>query len=195
MSRVLFIIIFVAILCPGYVANGKQSGIVDITQEMKQRNETKTSLSPNGKYRAEAYGTITSITAGGLFPYEGICVLNVDNGDVIWKMEPGYYVVNFLWSPDSHYIGIYYEARIWGESIVFDIMNKKLISLPKLEDIALYYDNSVKPQRNRPDPYFEISEWLNAETVVVDFHWNKEDGEVFNGQYIFNLSTNTASYN
>lgn len=195
MSRVFFIFILVVILCPGYAANGKQPSIVSITQERNQRNENKTSLSPNEKYRAEAYGTLSNITAGGLFPYEGIRVLNVDNVDVIWKMEPGYYIVKFLWSSDSRYIGIYYEARIWGESIVFDVMNKKLISLPKLEDIAPHYGNLGKPQENRPDPYFKISEWLNAETVVVDFYWNKEDGEVFNGQYIFNLSTNTVSYN
>jgi hypothetical protein len=57
---------------------------------------------------------------------------------------------------------------------------QRIKTLPKLEVNAPHYGNLAKPQENRPDPYFKISEWLNAETVVLDFHWNKEDGEVFN---------------
>lgn len=172
----------------------EQSIITNTTQEMYSENETIASLSPDGKYRAEAYGTITRITAGGLFPYEGIRILNVDNDDVIWRMEPGGYTVSFSWSPDSSYAGVYYTGRIWGESIVVDIKDKKSISLPKLDEIASRYGESAKPQENRPDPYLKISGWENAETVIVDFSWTKVDGEEFSGQYTFNIKTNTVVY-
>lgn len=159
-----------------------------------KENETITSLSPNGKYRAEAYGTNTGITAGGLFPCEGIRILSADNGDIIWNMESGGYTVNFAWSPDSQYLGIYYTGRIWGESIVVDIKDKEKISLPKLDEIASHCDASVKPQENRPDPYFEICGWEDSETVIVDFCWTKEDGDEFNGQYTFNIKTKEVVY-
>ncbi|HEY8420680.1 MAG TPA: hypothetical protein VIL05_02915 [Thermoclostridium sp.] len=47
------------------------------------KNESVISVSPDGKYRAEAYGAITDVTAGGLFPYEGIRILNVVDDEVI----------------------------------------------------------------------------------------------------------------
>ncbi|KUO71011.1 MAG: hypothetical protein APF77_15030 [Clostridia bacterium BRH_c25] len=194
MKRVLLIIIAVAILCVGCGKKESQSNIENVIQDTTPKNETKTSLSPTGKYLAEAYGTITTITAGGLYPYEGIRVLDADNDEVLWKMEPGYYTVDFTWSPDGRYVGIYYEVRVYGESIVFDTKDKKLISLPKLVDIAPHYSESVKPQENRPDPYFSIAGWKNVETVIVDFRWSKEDGEYFNGQYTFNMKTHTVSY-
>lgn len=171
-----------------------QLNTANSTQSMLQGNEILTSLSPDGKYRAEAYGTNTNITAGGLFPYEGIRVVNADNDDVIWKMEPGYYVVNFLWSPNGRYLGIYYEARTWGESFVFDIEDKKVITLPKLVDVAPHYGEQVKPQENRPDPYFKITGWKNTETVIVEIQWNKENADYFNGQYTFNIKTNAVVY-
>jgi len=159
-----------------------------------KENETIISLSPDGKYRAEAYGTITWITAGGHFPYEGVRILSTDNEDIIWSMEPGGYTVSFTWSLDSQYLGIYYTGRIWGESIVIEIKDKNQISLPRLDEIAFHYDESVKPQENRPDPYFEICGWEDPETVIVDFRWTKEDGDEFDGQYTFNIKTNEVVY-
>jgi len=170
------------------------ANITGATQKMYPQNETITSFSPDGKYRAEAYGTIAEITAGGLFPYEGIRILSVDNDDVIWDMEPGGYTVSFIWSQDSRYVGIYYTGRTWGESIVVDIKSKKSISLPKLDEIFSHFDASAKPQESRPDPYFEICGWEDSETVIVNFRWTKADGEEFNGQYIFNIKTNEIVY-
>ena len=129
MKKVILIIFTVATLCIGCVEKESQLNIENVIQDTNPKNQTQTSLSPNGKYRAEAYGTITTITAGGLYPYEGIRVLKEDNDEVLWKMEPGYYTVNFTWSPDGRYVAVYYEARIYGESIVFDTMDKKLIEL------------------------------------------------------------------
>jgi len=164
------------------------------TDPIIRENEAITSLSPDGKYRAEAYGTVTDITAGGLFPYEGVRILSVDNGDIIWSMEHWAYTVSFTWSPDSQYLGIYYTGRIWGKSIVVDIKNKEQISLPYLDETASHYDESVKPQEDRPDPYFEIRGWEDSETVIVDFCWTRAEGDEFNGQYTFNVKTHEAVY-
>ena len=159
------------------------------TNEVKDENEAITSLSPDGKYCAEAYGTITEITAGGLQPYEGVRIVDLENHEVIWKMEPGGYEVCITWSPDSRYVGIYYEGRIWGESIIVDTKVKKPISLPSLDEVASICDEDAKPEESRPDPYFKICGWEDSETVIVNFRWTKEDGEEFSGQYEYNVKT------
>ncbi|NLG89266.1 MAG: hypothetical protein GX494_08685 [Clostridiaceae bacterium] len=159
------------------------------TDVIIRENETITSLSPDGKYRAEAYGTVTTITAGGFYPYEGIRIYDIERNEVLWEMEPGGYTVSFIWSPDGKCVGIYYTGRIWGESIVVDIEKKQQISLPKLEEIASFYGEDVKPQEDRPDPYFEISGWENSETAVVDFRWTKANGDEFSGRYLYNVKT------
>jgi len=194
MKRILFIIIVAAMLCSGCSGRIKPPDAGNAIQAEAPKNQMLSSVSPTGEYIAEAYGTITTITAGGLYPYEGIRVLDTDKDEVLWKMEPGYYTVAFSWSPDGRYVGIYYEARIYGESIIFDTTDKKEISLPSLADIAPHYGEDVKPQENRPDPYFRITAWENGESVLVDFQWSKEDGEYFSGQYAYNVKTNTLSY-
>jgi len=171
----------------------EQANITDTAQEKPTQNETIVSFSPDGKYRAEAYGRIDGITAGGLFPYEGIRILSVDNGDVIWEMEGGY-TVSFTWSPDSRYAGIYHTGRTWGESVVIDVKDKKAISLPGLDGVASRYDVCAMPQEDRPDPYFEICGWEDSETIIVNFRWTKIDGEEFNGKYAFNVKTNEMFY-
>jgi len=81
-----------------------------------------------------------------------------------------------------------------GDSIIVDIENKEQISLPELDEIASHYNESVKPQENRPDPYIEITGWEDSETVIVDFCWTKADGDEFRGQYTFNVKTHEVVY-
>ncbi len=169
----------------GYYAVGNKSH-----PKSEPPSQAQVTDSPDGKYRAEAYGINTNITAGGLYPYEGIRVVDSGSGDIIWNMEPGYYVVNFVWSQDSRYLGIYYEARIWGESIVFDTIDRKVIQLPGLDAISPNFGDSAKPHDDRPDPYFKIVGWENNDTVAIDFRWSLESGEYFVGAYSFNMKTN-----
>lgn len=194
MKKVLWVFFLVAFLCAGCTAKTPQANTDLEAPTSVPENQTKISLSHNDKYRGEAYGTITTITAGGLYPYEGIRVVDTSNDEVLWKMEPGYYVVDFAWSPEDRYVGIYYEARIYGESIVFDTHDKKVISLPNLEDIAAHYGQKVKPQENRPDPYFKITGWENPDTAIVEFRWNKEDADYFEGSFTFNVKTGVVAY-
>lgn len=193
MKRILILVISITILCVGCDAREIQPSIESTLQSTSPGNKTITSISPNGKYCAEAYGTNTNITAAGLYPYEGIRVLDVESNEVLFKM-PGYYVADFTWSPGGHYVGIYYEARTNGESIIFDANNQKEILLPKLEDIAINYSENEKPQENRPDPYFRIVEWIDDETVVIDFRWNRETLEPFSGRFNFNIRTSKVTY-
>jgi hypothetical protein len=125
MSKVLLMILTVIFLCGGCIAKGHNQAEATQPPTALPQNQTKTAFSHDGKYRAEAYGTVTTITAAGLYPYEGIRVVDTSNDEVIWKMEPGYYVVDFVWSGDDRYVAIYYGARIYGESIVLDVQNKK----------------------------------------------------------------------
>ena len=194
MKKIFLAILMVIFLCGGCTAKAAQSSGDDQPPTALPQNQTKTVLSHDGKYRAEAYGTVTTITAAGLYPYEGIRVVDTSNDEVIWKMEPGYYVVDFVWSGDDRYVAIYYEARIYGESIVLDVQDKKVTSLPMLDEIAAHYDQSVKPQENRPDPYFKITGWEDKDTVKVEFRWNKENAEYFEGKFDFNIQTGVATY-
>ena len=56
-------------------------------QENIPQNETMVLLSPDGKYRAEAYGTLTDITAGG-FSLRRRKVLTLKSEEVLWNKEP-----------------------------------------------------------------------------------------------------------
>jgi hypothetical protein len=71
---------------------------------------------------------------------------------------------------------------------------KKIISLPTLDEIAAHYDRSVKPQENRPDPYFKITGWEDKDTIKVEFRWNKENTEYFEGKFDFNIQTGVVTY-
>jgi len=198
MRKIFYLLLIISISCTGCLKQETKSSTKKIAVTKTYENQTKTSLSPTGKYRAEAYGTNHGITYGGLYPYEGIRVVEVDSGEVLWKMS-GYYVVNFTWSVDGRYVGIYYEGRICGDSIVFDTQDKKVILLPKLSDIAPHYGEKVRPQapEKRPDPYFIISGWQKPETVIVDFKWAKEiqvDENPFKGQFTYNIKTKKVSY-
>ena len=194
MKKVVLLIAIITVLCAGCDIKGNQAALEQVIPMDILENQNITSLSPDGRYRAEAYGTNKNVTAGGLYPYEGIRVVHVESNEVLYKMS-GYYTVDFMWSPDSRYVGIYHEARVYGESIVFDTKEKRPISLPTLEDIASRYGEHVKPNEVRPDPYFRIVEWESEETVVVEFRWSKEDSEYFNGKFNFNVNTLEISEN
>ena len=204
MRKVLFIIWIISLISSGClkkeehkVENTSPNNIkvkAETKSIDKKNNKNQIFVSPTGEYRAEAYGTDTSVTAGGLYPFEGIRVVNVENNDIIWKMEPGYYMVDFIWSPNGRYVGIYYEARIYGESIIFDTKNKEVIALPSMTDTSTHTSKKNKPQENPPDPYLRISTWKNNESVNVNYKWSKDDGDIFEGSYSFNVIKKQATY-
>lgn len=190
-----YIFLMVALAVFSMVGCGKKGERGALTNpEAQGEGESLSSLSPDGKYRGEAYGTMTGITAGGLEAYEGIRIVTVENGDVIWELESGGYTVSFTWSPDGKYAAVYYTGRTWGESVVVDLGEKKTIPLPTFDEIIEHYGDRAKPQEDRNDPYFEITGWQDAETVIVDFQWTKADGDSFKGQYTYNINTKAITY-
>ncbi len=151
-------------------------------------NETLRVDSPDGKYRAEAYGTNKNITAAGMYPYEGMRLIRNSDETIIWN-STGYYTVEFLWSGNSKYIAVNGEARIYGECFIVDADTGKVIELPYMNDITAQLDSSSQPAVNRPDPYFRVAEWVNDYTVRVNFRWIAREGEkTVSGAYEYDIS-------
>ncbi len=150
-------------------------------------NETLRVDSPDGTYRAEAYGTNKGITAGGLYPYEGLRVIRNSDETTVWKGD-GYYKAEFLWSGDSRYVAVYREARIYGECFLVDAGTGKAISLPDIDTLSAHMDAPTQPAANRPDPFFKAVEWVNGTTVRINYRWTaQEGGKEVSGTYDFNI--------
>jgi Antirepressor regulating drug resistance, predicted signal transduction N-terminal membrane component len=141
------------------------------------------STSPNGVFKAENYGVDKNITAGGLYPSEGIHIIDASSGRVLWGMKPGYYLCSFLWSQDSNYLAISYNAAIYGQAIIIDTkdFSEKLIPIP--EEI------NKRMRENRADPYFAASEWKDDITVTITFKFTGTDDKVYKGSYKLDCRT------
>jgi|GEM_PF-762403 len=159
-------------------------------KEKEKENEPIVSYSPDGKYCAEASGTVFGVPAGGLYPYEIIYVWDIISGEIIWGMRPAGYTVEFIWSADSRYLSVYYTGRIWGESVILDLVDRKVINLPSLDAIVSCYENAPKPQENRPDPYIRILDFEDSDTVLVEVKWMDDDSDIFEGQFLYNFIAN-----
>jgi len=144
--------------------------------------------SPDGNYRIETYGTNRNVTAGGLFPAEGIRLLNIAAERTEWSM-PGYYTQSFLWSPDSRYVSVSYMARIWGGTIVVDTSDFSEIGLPGLDEIRKRWDGTTTVNEYRADPYTEAAEWLDDTRLSVKVKWSGSDSIDYSGTYVYDVST------
>lgn len=169
--------------------DGTEKGL-DISEVQIIENEPIIAYSPDEKYCAEAFGTMIGAMSGGQYAYNTIHVSNVHTGEIIWGMQPAGFTVEFIWSADSRYLSVYSTARYWGESIIVDVFDDKRYRLPKAEVIAAYYDEALQPQEDRPDPYFRIVAFENAETVLVEFKWFDMNGDIVEGKFSYNFMTN-----
>ncbi len=120
--------------------------------------------------------------------------MNLDNGDIIWNSTSPFYGVDFSWSSDSRYVGMYFVSRIEGSSVVFDIMERKLILLPDLTEVYSHFGEIAKPREFRPDPDFKFIGWENPDTAIVDFKWITNDSGEFTGRYTFNVHFKKVTY-
>ena len=145
------------------------------------------SVSPNGLYRGENYGIVTSITAGGQYPAEGIRVVEISSGKTLWDMTPGYYACSFLWSGDSRTLAVSYMARIYGNVVLVSVEDGKeiLLSIPK--------EIQEKMREYRPDPYFVAEEWVDNSKVRVSFKFDGKDEKLYVGTYCFSPRTDEIS--
>ncbi len=145
------------------------------------------SVSPNGQYRGETYGKVTSVTSGGYYPNEGIRVIELSSGRTVWGMEPGYYACSFLWSEDSRFLAVSYMARIYGNVVLVNLEDGKEIVLPVPEEIE------KKMREYRPDPYFFAEEWVEDAKVRVSFEFVGQDEKIYTGSYCFSPVTEEIS--
>ena len=145
-------------------------------------------VSPDGRYRIETYGENREVTAGGLYPVEGIRLINTASGEEIWSMT-GYYTQSFFWSSDSRYVAVSYEARMWGGAVIVDAKDGSVIDLPDVEALRKHWKGETTVNETRPDPYFQVTEWLDASRVTVSFTWNGLDGSVYSGTYLFDVES------
>ncbi|WP_027088054.1 hypothetical protein [Cohnella panacarvi] len=146
--------------------------------------------SPDGKFVIETYGENKGITAAGLYPVEGIRLIDQSSGATIWSM-PGYYVQEFKWSPDSRYVSVYHEARIWGGTVVVDAKDGSEFSLPGMDDVAKQWKGKTTVSDNRPDPYFKFADWVDDTHVNVTFTWMGQNSENYVGNYVYDIKKRT----
>ena len=129
------------------------------------------STSPDARFRMEAFGVNVDTMAGGMYPANGIRLVEQETGRVRWSMEPGYYRSTCIWSPDSRYAALYYEARIHGTTMVLDTATMDPIELPGFAALQKHAQTDITERSFRPDPYFEVVRWLNGRQVDVRFTW------------------------
>ena len=142
--------------------------------------------SPDGKYLAEAYGVNKGVTAGGLYPAEGIRLVQISTGKELWSTM-GYYSHSFVWSPNSRYAAVTYEARIWGGTVEVDARDGSEIALPDLESLRKQWEGETTVHEERPDPLFRSEEWLDDRRLRVSFQWTGADDETYSGEYVYDV--------
>lgn len=142
--------------------------------------------SPDGQYVIETYGENQVVTAAGLFPVEGIRLIDKASDKQIWSKE-GYYQQEFEWSPDSRRVSVYHEARIWGDTVIVDTADGSEMTIPGIEEVRGQWKGESTVSDNRPDPYFKVADWLDDTCVNVTFTWVGQKFETYGGNYVYDI--------
>jgi len=148
--------------------------------------------SPDGKYLAEAYGVNKGITAGGLYPAEGIRLKKKASDKELWSMM-GFYSHSFLWSSNSRYVAVSYMARIWGGTLIVDARDGSEIELPDLEAVRKQWKGKTTVHDARPDTMFWGEEWLDTHRLRVSFQWTGADYETYSGEFVYDVAKRKLS--
>jgi hypothetical protein len=152
-----------------------------------------TATSSDGSYRIESFGMIKDITAGGLYPAEGIRLVEIETGQELWSMSPGYYAQTYLWSPNNRYVAVYAETRISGETFIVDTKTMTKILLPNIEQVRIKLNTNMTVNESRPDPDFRFINWLDDDHLSVAFQWTGIGSDGYEGIYIHNITDNKLS--
>ncbi|OBR65220.1 hypothetical protein A7K91_00675 [Paenibacillus oryzae] len=147
--------------------------------------EHSVSTSSDGKYRIESYGVIKDVTAGGLYPAEGIRLVDITADKELWTMTPGYYKQSFVWSPDNRYVAVYIETRTSGSTFVVDTQTMLSNHLPYVDEVIELAGLKEARDENRTDAYFNVLNWVNEDQLSISFLWNGIDG--YEGKYTFDV--------
>lgn len=148
-----------------------------------------TVVSPDARFRMEAFGVDTDMTAGGMYPANGIRLVEQETDRVRWAMEPGYYRSVCVWSPDGRYAALYVEARIYGTTMLLDTTTMEPIELPGFAELQKHAQADITERSFRPDPYFEVTRWVNDRQVEIRFVWVGEKVEEVRGTFVFDVES------
>ena len=143
--------------------------------------------SPDGRFRLETFGVDLEITAAGLYPANGIRLIDTEKNKAVWSMSPGYYRTGFWWSPDSRHAAIYYEARTYGATAILDTKTMELTELPAIAELQKQTKTDITERDFRPDPYFEATGWKDDRCVEIGFQWTGQTTENVNGRFLFDV--------
>ncbi len=143
--------------------------------------------SPNGRFRLETYGVNLDITAAGLYPANGIRLIDTEKSKVVWSMSPGYYRTGFWWSSDSRHAAIYYEARTYGTTAILDTETMEVTELPAIAELQKQTKTDITERDVRPDPYFEAAGWKDDRWVEIGFQWTGQTTENVSGRFLFDV--------
>lgn len=140
-------------------------------------------ISPDGRYRAENYGADEIDTSSGIIPSEGIRLVEISSGKVLWDMKPGYYDCTFLWSSNSQYLAVSYMARNYEETTIVRIADFSEISVPLPEEVQ------ENLHEYRSDIYQKGTEWIDNSQLSISIEWIGKDNITYSGRYAFNPIT------
>ncbi len=144
----------------------------------------------NSSYLIETYGIDFENPISGLYPAKEIRLIDTISGKTLWNMAPGYLKTDFAWSQDGKYVAISYMARIYGETIILDTSNMKLIPFPQVDEISKKIDKKYAPKEIRSDPYIWLFKWNDDSNLQVSFNWVSKDDKDVEGYFTFDLKTN-----
>ena len=108
-------------------------------------------------------------------------------------MVPGYFRASFLWSPDSRFVAVYYEARTEGGTILLDTETMEPVNLPTMEALQKETGDNITPRSFRPDPYYEATRWVDDHVVEIGFRWVSEKEQDVDGTFCFDVIQQTTS--
>ncbi|MCR8656661.1 hypothetical protein [Paenibacillus endoradicis] len=163
------------------------SDINNLVEEVDSEVNHVSATSSDGIYRIETFGVNKEITAGGLYPVEGIRLVDTASEQVQWLNTPGYYNNSFLWSADDRYVAVNFESRISGGTYILDTQNMTEIALPYVEQLQQNWVTDTTINEARSDPYFFVVEWLNSSQVSVSFQWTGLEDKLYSGTYSYDV--------
>jgi len=173
-------------MLPADTAAASPSGLAADSAVPKTGVNHTSATSPDGLYLAESYGVNTRVTAGGLYPAEGIRIVEISSDAVLWH-STGSYDTAFLWSADSRYLAVTNMTRTEFYTVVVDLKDLSETAVPIPDEIR------EKMRSYRPDPYVKAGEWLSDRRILIAAQWIGEDEMLYRGTYEFDVPTRGVS--
>lgn len=170
-----------------YLEQAQSEALVVTASEGVEYPSSYISESPDGSYYFEVYGQVEHVTSGGMMAAEGIRLIKAEDGEAVWELTPGYYNQSILWSPDNRYAAISFEARTGGGTVIIDIEQAAELPVPDIGAVRELWDGETTVDGQRPDPYVQALEWLDADRLRLRIQWEGE-AVSYAGELVYRMS-------